>query len=68
MLQEEKNTVKLFISKFLKNAYLMTAVSYIAPARYYFIVSSFYSLRFMSKVRLGFMYRYVSAVLAIGYI
>ena len=44
----------------------MTAVSYIAPARYYFIVYSFYSLSFMPKVRLGFVYMYISAALAIG--
>ena len=44
----------------------MTAVNYIAPAGYYFIICSFYSLRFMPKVRLGFMSRYISAVLAIG--
>ena len=62
----EKKILKLLPKFKEKTVYLMTTVSYIAPARYYFIVCSFYSLRFMPKVRLGFMDMYISAALAVG--
>ena len=69
-IKKKKKPVKQFVSfcKRKKNAHLMTTASCMGTAGYYFIECSFYSPGSMPKVRLGYVYRYVSAVLAIGYI